>query len=373
MNNKNVKIILHIDMNAFYASCAMIREPYLKNKVFAIGGPSGDTNKGVLSTASYKARALGINSGMSIADAVKLYPRLLIVPTDFKLYQEKSTQFINLLKEYSTLVEQASIDEAYLDITELAKVRHPIEITKEIQKRILEELSLPTSIGMAPTLFLAKMGSDYQKPNGLTVLGRRNVKEKLYRLSVRSIYGVGTKTATRLQQKGILTIAQFMDGQNEEVIKDVISEKHYHMIVSQLNGDSSNQVEPNRHAIPKSISHETTLNYPTDDFQTILDEMNQQIERTINRLNEHKLLAKTVGLKLKYTDFQTINRSTTFFEYSNNELEMRSAVESLLNDHYNNEPVRLVGVFATNLIQLDDYLQHRDLFNYHKRAETKKK
>ncbi|PKK96684.1 MAG: DNA polymerase IV, partial [Tenericutes bacterium HGW-Tenericutes-3] len=165
----NIKIIFHIDLNAFFASCAVIKDPYLKNKAFVVGG-SSTFRRGVVSTASYEARKLGIHSAMNINDAFRIYPKLIFVPTEFSLYKKYSELFFSFLKRYSNLIIEGSIDEAYIDMTEASMKKHPMDLAKEIQDGLMKEYQLPCSIGIAPTLFLAKMASDMKKPLGITVL-----------------------------------------------------------------------------------------------------------------------------------------------------------------------------------------------------------
>ena len=210
------KIILHVDMNAFFCSVACILNPTLRGKVFAIGREN--SYRGVISSASYEARALGIHSAMSQKEAYDLVPNLIIVTLDRSYYYHYHQEFLKILQQYSSLVEVASIDEAYLDITEASKTRHPVVIAKEIQLRILKEVGLSCSIGIAPTLFLAKMASDMKKPLGLTILRKRDVEEKLYPLSVDEIYGIGKKTYPLLMKNDIQTIRDFMNLNNKTKI-----------------------------------------------------------------------------------------------------------------------------------------------------------
>ena len=206
----------------------MIKNPRLKGKAFAIGREN--TTRGVLSTASYEARKYGIHSGMPLIEALLKLPSLIVVYYGYELYSEYSKKFFKLLKEYVKDIEQTSIDEGYLDVTDITlKVnRHPVDLAKEIQARALKELELPCSIGIAPTLYLAKMASDMKKPLGITVLRIRDVKEKLKEVSVSDIFGLGKKTYPLLIDKGIKTIGDFMDPNNKDQIISIISETSYH-------------------------------------------------------------------------------------------------------------------------------------------------
>ena len=211
MNEKTnrAKIIFHIDINAFFCSVACILNPSLRGKVFAIGREN--SYRGVITSASYEARKLGIHSAMPQIEAYKKVPDLIIVTLDYEYYKQYHRLFIQLLHQYSDLIEVASIDEVYMDVTELSLKRHPFVVAKEIQMRLLKEIGLPCSIGIAPTLFLAKMASDLQKPLGVTILRKRDVKQLLYPLSVQEIFGIGKQTYPLLIQHQIKTIADFMN------------------------------------------------------------------------------------------------------------------------------------------------------------------
>src|SRR5690606_24403184 len=304
-----------IDMNAFYASCAIIKEPYLKDKVFVVGGQTS-ANRGVISTASYKARKYGIKAAMGLTEALKIYPKLLVVPTDFNLYHEKSKLFMDLLSEYSDLVLPASIDEAYVDMTKISETRHPLEVAKEIQTRLYKDHQLPCSIGIAPTLFLAKMASDMKKPLGITVLRKRDVEKMLYPLDIADVYGIGKVTYPKLHKLGIQTVSDFMNPDNYDKILKVMKPETYQMYRKDILGESSNIIDVDKYAIPKSISSETTFNYNVQEYSVILDEIFNQLNESIRRLKRHEMLTKTIGYKLKKTDLSIITRSVTLDDYT---------------------------------------------------------
>ena len=269
----------------------MIKNPRLKGKAFAIGREN--TTKGVLSTASYEARKYGIYSGMPLIDALHKLPSLIVVNYGYELYSEYSHKFFNLLREYVKDIEQTSIDEGYLDVTDITiKVnRHPVDLAKEIQSRALKELSLPCSIGIAPTLFLAKMASDMKKPLGITVLRIRDVKEKLSKLSVADIFGIGKKTYPLLIEKGIKTIGDFMNETNKPIILSVMGENHYQHYINHLMGKSSNVVDPYRYSEPESISHSLTYDRSLTNSLEILDEILKMSDDLHYDLKRHHKLS----------------------------------------------------------------------------------
>jgi len=360
---KEIKIIFHIDLNAFFASCAIIKEPYLKDKVFVVGG-SSLSRRGVISTASYQARKLGIHSAMSIHEALSIYPKLVIVPTQFSLYQKYSQIFFNYLKKYSDLVLAGSIDEAYVDMTEASRKKHPLELAKEIQEGLYKTHGLPCSMGIASTLFLAKMASDLKKPMGITVLRKSDIVDKLFPLPIKDMYGIGKKTYPRLESLGIKTIGDFTKSEFKDAILTIMSETSYLSYLEHIFGRSNDLIDPKRYAIPKSISNETTLNYIMDQSDAIFKIIVELLEHTHERLVSEELVCKTVGIKIKDTEFESINRSITLKDYSDDYQVILEAIESVFEENYHNEPIRLIGVFFNQVILKKDLKIDYNLFNY---------
>lgn len=360
---KDIKIIFHIDLNAFFASCAIIKEPHLKDKVFVVGG-NPISRRGVVSTASYPARKLGIHSAMSINDAFHLYPKLIIVPLAFHLYQKYSNLFFQFLRKYSPIVLEGSIDEAYVDMTEASKTKHPLDLAKEIQEGLLSTYGLPCSIGIASTLFLAKMASDMKKPLGITVLRKSDIVAKLFPLPISECYGIGKKTYPRLEAIGIQTIGDFTKTENKAKILEIMSEPSYQSYLEHILGHSSDVIDPKRYAIPKSISNETTLNYSMDSSEAIFKILVEILEHTHERLVNEELVAKTVGIRLRDEDFNTINRSTSFQEHTDNYQMFYDTVDQLFEENYHGEPMRLVGVFMGGVMQKKDLKMEYNLFTY---------
>ncbi|WP_162146917.1 DNA polymerase IV [Acholeplasma granularum] len=362
---KTYKVIFHIDLNAFYATCAMIKEPHLKKRVFVVGGQSSGA-KGVISTASYKARKYGIHAGMSVIEALNLYPRLIIVPVDFKLYKEMSHKFMNVLDEYSPLVLQASIDEAYLDVTHLAQNTHPLKIAKELQKKLVDQYLLPTSIGIAPTLYLAKMASDIKKPMGITILRKRDVEKILYPMDISNIHGIGRQTYPKLKMLGIHTIKDFMDLSNLDKILKVMKENSYYTYREYILGNSTNIIEPDKYKVPKSISAETTFHTNIEEPTFLLEEINKQLDECLVRLNKHQMLTKTIGFKLKTSNFQTITRSVTINDYTNDPVIIKDHLQSLFESEFEEGTYRLAGAHLNNLIDKENEKIPFNLFTYEK-------
>ncbi|MGM9968990.1 MAG: DNA polymerase IV [Anaeroplasma sp.] len=355
------KIIFHIDMNAYFCSVACILNPALRGTAFAIGREGG--YKGVISTASYEARKFGIHSAMSLADAFKLKPDLLVINPDYKYYEEYHKKFVNIIKSYTKLIEVASIDEVYADMTEISNSIHPLVLANEIQNRLLKELSLPCSIGIAPTLFLAKMASDMKKPLGITVIRKREVQSILYPLSVKDIYGIGKKTYPKLIDIGIKTIADFMNLNNKSLIINLIGENTYNYAYNSIIGNSSNIVEPNRFADSKSISTSTTFDiFKTSESQILL-EIRKMTREVFNKMKADGYLAKTITITLRDSNFDTITRRKTLDDYTDDLYTFYDLANELVEENYDsNKSYRLLGIGLSNLIHYNDLPKEYNLF-----------
>ena len=347
MSKQNTaKIILHVDMNAFFCSVACLLNPALRGKVFAIGREN--SYRGVISSASYEARALGIHSAMSLKEAYTLVPDLIVVSLDYSHYVHYHQEFLKILQQYSKLVEVASIDEAYIDITEISLKRHPLVVAKEIQKRILKEAGLSCSIGIAPTLFLAKMASDIKKPLGITVLRKRDVKEILYPLSVADIYGIGKKTYPTLISHDIKTIADFMNIENQQKIIDLIGKNTYEYAYSHILGNSTNVVDPNRRSESESISTSQTFDRVISSSIEVLYELRKMTREVVNKMKRDHYFTKTITITMRNIDFKTITRSKSI-DYTDDFEIILDVVTDLVDEHYHNENLRLLGVGLSNL------------------------
>lgn len=361
---KKYKVIFHIDLNAFFASCEIAEDPTLKNIPIGIGGSS---DRGVLTTANYEARKYGVKSAMSNVEAKRLCPKLLVLPVNFDLYHKYSNLFFNLLHEYTNLIEKGSIDEGYLDMTDDCDEVHPLDIAKEIQDRLLQEYNLPVSIGIAPNMFLAKMASDMKKPLGITVLRKRDLEVKLWPLPIESMFGIGKKTHPNLKLIGIHTIGDLVHYKDMRKLRLVLGNRTDYFL-ELAKGNDKKIVTPNRHSDMKSIGNSSTYLSDIYDYQKALSNLSKLAQNVTNRLIEDESVAKTVSIQVRYKDFTQINRSYTMDQYTDNFYEIYKVVERLFDDNQSDLPIRLLGVSVSNLIQSEHNVRQINIFDIPKEA-----
>ncbi|MFA5485932.1 MAG: DNA polymerase IV [Bacilli bacterium] len=353
------KIILHIDLNAFFAACEVLKNPSLKGKPLIVGGAG---RRGIVSTASYEARKCGIHSAMPTYKALQLCPDLIIVEPDFSLYRHYSSLFFNFIKEnFSPIMEIASIDECYVDATLVLKDDpHPLQTIKNLQLTLLKELGLSCSIGVAPTKFLAKMASNAKKPLGMTVYRRRDLKNNLWLLSIDEMYGIGKKTAPRLKALGIKTIGDLAHNKSEEV-KNLLG-KSYYTFYDWANGYGSDTVLVEEDD-PKSIGNSQTFLFDTDDYDEItalFKELSASVSKRAERENKVGL---TIQIVIRYYNFETVNRSVTLTKPTNKQLTIFYEAMKLFDRNYRDEPIRLLGVTLQNLSDEGSLVEQLSLFD----------
>lgn len=358
------KIIMHIDLNAFFASAAAIKEPELKGKPLII---AGNSRRGIVSTASYEARKYGIHSAMPTYMAKKLCPHVIIREGDFKLYKDLSNKFFNIIREYTPIIEIASIDECFADLTLPMKgIKDPHAYLKKIQDELYQKTGLGCSIGLAPTKFLAKMGSDYKKPMGITIIRRRDVPKILWPIKIKDMYGVGKKTAPKLEQLGIYTIGDLAKTEAYEVKK--LLGKSFYGLQLWANGYGSDHVET-EDSDPKSISSSETLQYDTDDLNELREHLHARVEEVAYRANKNEVYGTTVSIQLKDSEFKSITRSVTFSKPINSLEDIYAYAVTLLENNYRNQLIRLIGVSLSSLNRKENFFVQLSLFNYQKEVE----
>jgi DNA polymerase-4 len=335
--------IIHVDMDAFYASVAELDNPELRGKAIAVGGSE---LRGVVSAASYEARKYGVKSAMSSFLAKQKCPHLIFVKSDFERYKELSAKIREIFFEYTDLVEPLSLDEAYLDVTENKKGNPSANaIAREIRERIYEETGLRASAGISINKFIAKVASDINKPNGQKTIHPEEVLQFLEELPVNKFYGVGKVTAAKMYNLGIFVGNDLKKKTVEELVKSFgKSGAHYYNIVR---GIHNSEVKPNR--IRKSIAAERTFseNISSEIFMIErLDKIADELER---RMKKSDTKGKTVTLKIKYSDFTQQTRSKTKPDFMQTKKEFFPVVKELLYQNKLTNSVRLLGLSFGNL------------------------
>ena len=335
--------IIHVDMDAFYASVAQLDNPELKGKAIAVGGGG---KRGVVAAASYEARKYGVRSAMSGVLARQKCPHLIFVKTDFERYKEISTKIRQIFYEYTDLVEPLSLDEAYLDVTENKKGNPSASlIAQEIRDRIYSELALRASAGISINKFIAKVASDINKPNGQKTINPEEVLLFLEELSINKFYGVGKVTAAKMNNLGIFNGLDLKKKPLEELTKIFgKSGTYYYNIVR---GIHHSTVKPNR--IRKSIAAERTFSENISSEVFMLERLYKIAEELERRMIASETKGKTITLKIKYSDFTQQTRSKTVQNFIQKKDEIMQIVKELLYQEKFKNSVRLLGISFSNL------------------------
>lgn len=340
--------IIHIDMDAFYASVEQRDNPSLRGKpVVVAGSPNG---RGVVSAASYEARKFGIHSAMPSRTAAQKCKELIFVRGDFSKYRAVSKQLRAILKDYTKLIEPLSLDECYMDVTELPDdMPTATAVAREIRRRIREELNLTASAGIAPLKFVAKIASDYKKPDGLTVVHPTKLFDFLHPMQVGKIPGVGPATGRWLAGIGIHTIGDLAAiSEHDAALK---FGKHGMSLWRRANGIDHSRVRTSRRR--KSRSAERTFAVDITTEEEVLHQLRLLASRVVDEIKRERLLARTVKIKVRYSDFTTLTRSSTMQNPSDDEASIIHLAMQLLYTLNPLPPIRLLGVGVANFIYPD--------------------
>lgn len=300
-------VIIYIDMNSFFVSCHQIENSWMKNKPVVV---SGTSRRAVVASASYEARKYNIKSAMPLYKAYELCPTLIKINTDFKLYQSYSQKLFKFLsKKYSKLIEQCSIDEFYLDITaSYQKYGSALNCAQTIQQEIREKFDLPCSIGISFNKVLAKIASKLKKPEGITIINKKNLKTKLYVLPISEMTGIGPKTSNKLKKININYIGDLAINTNYEVLKEILG-KRYETLIKQAQGKTDENVNLNRQAERKSVGRDQTLEYDSYD-QEFLEKMLKKLAHDVAiRAQKQKFVGTTLvcGFKINRKQCQLLD------------------------------------------------------------------
>ncbi len=337
--------IIHIDMDAFYASVEQRDNPGYRGKPVVVGGlPQG--RGGVVATASYEARKFGIHSAMPSKKAAQLCPHAIFILPRFEAYKEASGKIKEIFHRYTDQVEPLSLDEAYLDVTQDKQgIGSALEIATQIRKAIKDELGLTASAGISINKFVAKIASDMKKPDGLTFIGPSKIEAFMKQLPVEKFFGVGKVTATKMKAIGLHTGADLKNVSKQDLVKNF--GKNGHFFYNIVRGVDERLVTSNRET--KSIGAEDTFSYDLNE----LEEMNKELEKltlkVAGRLQRYDLKGRTITLKIKYSDFKIITRSQSFIQPLNdaNTIAVTSR-QLLLQTEPEGTNIRLLGITLSN-------------------------
>ena len=356
------KVIAHIDLNQFFVRAEEIRNPKLINRPVAIGG---DGRGGIVSTCSYKAREYGVRSGMPMFKAKELCKDLIIIPVDYLYYEVLSNEFIQIISEYSNIIEQTSIDECYVDFTNsIKKCQNAEDFFKGIQNHLLNATGLKCSIGVATTKFLAKMGSDIKKPMGITIIRNKDIKEILFNNDVGTFFGIGKSTEKLLKNNQISTIGQLYDKikENDPKICEILG-KFTSDIIDCLEGRTSNVVNVD-HDDSKSISCRTTMSKNTSDISELQYYLNTTFDTVKRRFKKTNLLVGGIGVAFRFVDLSTKTYSKKL-DYLTDDVEfLREEIINLFKKCYKGKELRQIGCSFERLTNSRNNPIQMTLFNF---------
>jgi len=340
--------ILHIDMDAFFAMVEEKRHPELIGKPVVVGGGGDPTQRGVVSTASYEARKYGIHSAMPLRTAYRLCPEAVFLPVDYEEYSRMSERIKNLLREFSPILEDVGIDEAFLDISSVDKPSD--EVAKEIKKRIKGETGLTCSIGIAPNKLLAKIASDMEKPDGLTVIAEDDIESRIWPLPVRKLWGVGPKTEAALQNMEVTTIGGLASLPRDQLTEEFGKSYGNYLYEAARGIDESPLVT---YWEPKSVSREITFQEDVRDWQVIARTLVELTKEVVQSMREEGYRGRTVTVKVRFSDFETLTRAKTFRDPTGSLEEVKKGAFECLGRVELKKKVRLVGIRVGHLEKVE--------------------
>jgi len=337
--------IIHIDMDAFYASVEQRDNPDYRGKAIAVGG-SPEGRGGVVATASYEARKFGVRSAMSSKQALQLCPHLIFIRPRFPAYKEVSQHIREIFRRHTDIIEPLSLDEAYLDVTtDKQNIGSAIEIAKMIKQSIKEELQLTASAGVSINKFVAKIASDMNKPDGLTFIGPSAIGSFMEKLAVEKFFGVGKVTAGKMKSMGLHTGADLKQLTEEEMVKHFGKAGRFYYQITR--GIDDREVQPDRET--KSIGAEDTFPYDLTDIEEMYAELDKIAQTVCKRLENYEMKGRTVTLKIKYADFKQITRNRSFTQPINDlATVLQTAKDLLLATEPEGKRIRLLGITLSN-------------------------
>ena len=359
---KTSRIILHIDMNCFYASCELAVNESLRGKPVVIAH-NDPFQRSIIVSPSYEARKYGIKATMTIKEAFDLCRDIVVAEPDYELYNHYSKLFHEYLLKITPMVEMASVDEAFLDLTDVCQGAEVIELAQKIQKEIYELYKLPTSIGIAPNKLLAKIASDMKKPMGITVLRKREIDKYMWPLPIKDLLGVGKKTIEKMDELKIKTIGDLANYKDLDLLKKTLGNVNALSLYSKANGIDDSLVNPNE-TQATSISADHTFYLETYDEKLIKNTIKVLCNTVCHRLQEANQKAMTLGVRFKYGNMKTYNRSKALSRATNDEYTWIDTCLDVFDEFYEDgQPIRLIGVFGNRLEDADKKLEQITIFD----------
>ncbi len=341
--------ILHVDMDAFFVEVERARNPSLIGRPMVVGGGG---NRGVVASASYEARRFGIRSAMPMARAREACPQIIIVPTDHREYERISEKVFAIFRDFTPLVEGLSLDEAFLDVAGLRRsYHHPQAVGEAIRARLRQELGLPASVGIAGSKLVAKLASEAAKPDGLRYIPAAEALAFLHALPVRALWGVGEATHALLEGMGVETVGD-LAALDPAHVSSRLGPTIGNTLLTFARGQDPRPVVPDIAA--KSVSVSETFSVDLVSSEEVTTELVRQCDRLAGRLRRAGLAGRTISLTVRYADFRTINRSLTLPQPTSNAHDLRVATEILGERLSWSQPVRLLGIEASNLVGLGE-------------------
>lgn len=342
--------IIHVDMDCFYAAVEMRDDPRLKNMPVVVGG--NPNSRGVVSTANYLARKFGVHSAMACSKAKRLCPQAIFVRPNFEKYRAVSEEIHRIFSKYTSIIEPVSLDEAYLDVTDNNHNLYAVKIAKLIKEEIFESTHLTASAGVGPNKLVAKIASDIQKPNGITVVIPKEVEEFMKNLPLRKIPGIGPATEKRLKEYGWQKCSDIWP-YDISALENKLNQRMANWLYQRSRGIDTRAVVTHRER--KSLGYEETFSKDVLDHDFILYELKKISDKISLNLKKRELVGKTVVLKVKYHDFKVITRSQTIDNYTTNSDEIFKLSKRLLEKtDVGKIPTRLAGITVTSLKKTSD-------------------
>lgn len=357
------RVLFHIDLNAYFASAEVLKNTALEGQPIVVAGLQ---RRSVVCTASYEARMFGVHSAMPLHMAMGKCPNLVVVQGNYAWYVELSKRFFKYLQRYSTLIEPASIDECYIDVTDvIKKFKRPLDLAWQIQKGVLDDLGLPCSIGVAPNKFLAKMASDMRKPLGISVLRKQELANKLWPLAITEMWGIGKKTVPVLIQHGITTIGDLANPENESKVMTLLG-KHAYGFIQNARGNGTNKLSFNTSV--QSISQSTTTDSDISEYDEVRTVLKRLAKALSKRAREKDVKGSLITISIRYYDFTNMIRSISIQGHTDDEKILLEHALLLFDKNDNGKAIRHLGIGLGSLYSTDKTINQIDMF--HQEIET---